>query len=329
MNRFFSGGRLSAACRLLCFFVAGAAPATEPPITAVTFAADGMSVLAVSQSGLHAFSWPGLDRERTVTTSASNLHCVAFSPNGRSLAVGGGDPSESGSVEVFSWPAGKRMATLDGHGDSVRSIAWPDDARLLTASIDREIKLWDLGGTDNAISTYKGHSRSVNAICLLENSNTLVSAGADQSLRVWDLESATLKRSLNQHTGPVRALALRPANGGLPMVASAAGDRTIRLWQPTIGRMVRYVRLDVEPLNIAWLGDGSSIVATCVDGRVRVVDADEVKVTQTLPAIKSWAYALAVHPSDGSVVVGGADGQLRRIPVQAGRARTTASMPLN
>ena len=81
---------------------------------------------------------------------------------------------------------------------------------------------------------------------------TLVSAGVDQSVRVWDLESAKLIRSLNQHTKPVHALALRPTEVGLPMVASAAGDRTIRLWQPTIGRMVRYVRLDAEPLNIAW-----------------------------------------------------------------------------
>ena len=38
------------------------------------------------------------------------------------------------------------------------------------------------------------------------------------------------------------------------MVASASADRTIRIWQPTIGRLVRYVRLEAEPLSIAWLG---------------------------------------------------------------------------
>ena len=101
------------------------------------------------------------------------------------------------------------------------------------------------------------------------------------------------------------------------MVASAASDRTIRFWQPTIGRMVRYVRLEAEPLNIAWLPDGLRLVACCVDGRVHVVDADEVQVTQTLPAIQGWAYAMAVHPSDGSFVVGGGDGQLRRVVVAA------------
>ena len=97
------------------------------------------------------------------------------------------------------------------------------------------------------------------------------------------------------------------------MVASAAGDRTIRFWQPTIGRMVRYVRLEAEPLNIAWKNDGSRILAACVDGRIHVIDPEEVIVTQTVRAIDGWAYAIAVHPSDGSVAVGGTDGRIRKV----------------
>lgn len=309
MNRLIRGKT----CLLLCLLLPDLVTAAGPPITAVTFAPDGKSVVTASQAGVQVFSWPGLKRQRTIKTSASNLHCVAFSPSGKQLAVGGGNPSEDGSVEIFSWPAARSITTFQGHDDSVRSIAWPDDSQLLSASIDRQIKLWNLGTKDKAILTLKGHSRSVDAICLLKESKTLISAGIDQSLRVWDLPSGKLTRSLSQHTKPVHALALRPAEGGLPMVASAAGDRTIRFWQPTIGRMVRYIRLDVEPLDIAWLGDGSQIVASCVDGHIRVIDADEVKVIQSLPAITGWAYALAVHPTDGSVVVAGADGQIQRM----------------
>ena len=98
------------------------------------------------------------------------------------------------------------------------------------------------------------------------------------------------------------------------MVASAAGDRTIRFWQPTIGRMVRYVRLESEPLNIAWTSDGSRIRGRrvwMVD--VRVIDSDEVKVTQTIQAIDGWAYSVAVHPTDGSIAVAGSHGKLCRV----------------
>lgn len=296
------------------FAVVGSA--AEPPITAVAFAPDGKSVVAIDQSGAHEFGWPTLERLRTIETTASNLHCLAFSSTGRQLAVGGGDPAEYGSVQVLSWPEGKSVRAFDGHSDSVRSVAWVSEAMLLSASIDREIKLWALEEGDDPISTLAGHSRSVDAICLLTEGKTVVSAGVDQSVRVWDLESSKLIRSLNQHTKPVHALALRPAQKGLPMVASAAGDRTIRFWQPTIGRMLRYARLEAEPLNIAWI-DGSRIAASCVDGRVRIVNADEVTVLEDLPAIAGWAYAMAVHPLDGSLVVGGSDGAVRRVVPRA------------
>jgi hypothetical protein len=81
----------------------------------------------------------------------------------------------------------------------------------------------------------------------------------------------------------------------------------------SLGWSCEPVRLDAKPLDIAWLGDGSQLVASCVDGRAHVVDPDEVKVTQTLPAIRGWTYAIAVHPSDNSIVLGGSNGQLRRV----------------
>ena len=302
--------------RLIVFILAGTvsatASATEPPITAIAFAPGGGSLAAVSQSGLHVYNWPTLKRKRTIEVSVPNLHAVAFSADGLHLAVGSGNPSEAGVVSIFTWPAGKLVATLEDHEDSVRSVIWLDETKLISASIDRAIKVWDFK-TDTPLATMIGHSRSVDSVCLLSDGETLVSTGVDQSLRVWTLETSKLVRSLSQHSGSVNSLALRPGTGELPMVASGAADRTIRFWQPTIGRMVRYVRLQAEPLNIAWTTDGARILAACSDGHVRVIDPVDVTVTEDLPAIDGWAYAIAVHPSDGSFAVGGTNGQLRRL----------------
>ena len=289
--------------------------ATEPPITAIAFAPGGGSLAAVSQSGLHVYNWPTLKRKRTIEVSVPNLHAVAFSADGLHIAVGGGYPSEAGVVSIFTWPAGKLVATLEDHEDSVRSVVWLNESKLVSTSIDRKIHLWDIM-TDTPLATMTGHSRSVDAVCLLADGMTLVSTGVDQSVRVWNLETSKLVHSLSQHTGNVNSLALRPGTGGLPMVASGAADRTIRFWQPTIGRMVRYVRLQAEPLNIAWTTDGARILAACADGHVRVIDPVDVAVTEDLPAIDGWAYAIAVHPSDGSFAVGGTNGQIRRIELR-------------
>ena len=285
----------------------------EPPFTDIAFATDGKSLVGCSQNGLQVFSWPELRLQKTVKVSCANLHCLAFSPDGNQLAVGGGNPSDEGIVEIFSWPQCKSQMRLSGHDDSVLSVVWRGNKHLVSASLDRLLTLWDLE-KQATVKTYQGHSRGVSAACILDGGE-MVTAGHDQSVRVWDGQSGELIRSLNQHIKPVNAMAVCPLASGKPMVATAAGDRTIRFWQPTIGRMMRYVRLESEPLDIAWINE-SRMVASCVDGRARVVDTENVKVLQTIPAIQGWAYAVANHPNDGTIAIAGSQGQLQRVGLQ-------------
>ena len=77
--------------------------------------------------------------------------------------------------------------------------------------------------------------------------------------------------------------------------------------------MVKFARFKVAPLDVAWLNDGSKVVASCADGRIRIIDPDLVEVTDEIPALNGWAYSLTVHPTDGSIVIGGANGQVLRI----------------
>lgn len=287
-------------------------PTVMPPITSLAFSPDGKSVVACSQAGLHVYDFPTLSLQRTIEVSAHNIHDLAFSPNGDQLAVGGGNPAIEGIIEIFSWPEGKSLRVLKEHQDSVTAVAWRDASSLASASLDRRILLWDLY-TGAAIQQMEGHSKGVSSLCFLSDKDILVSTGIDQSVRVWDLISGELIRSMNNHTLPVHDLALRPSDAGLPVIVSAGDDRTVRFWQPTIGRMVKFARLEEAPLDTAWLNDGSKVVAVCTDGVVRFVDPDSVEVTSEIHALNGWAYSLAVHPTDGSVVVGGQNGQVRRI----------------
>ena len=88
---------------------------------------------------------------------------------------------------------------------------------------------------------------------------------------------------------------------------------TVRLWQPTIGRMVRFTRVDAAPLAICWLPNGTQLVVSCTDGHVRWIDPDDARIIKNQPALDGWAYAIAAHPTDGSLAVGGRNGQLVRL----------------
>lgn len=287
-------------------------PTVMPPITALAFSHDGKYLVACSQAGLHVYDFPALNLQRTIEVSARNIHDLAFSPDGDRLAVGGGNPATQGIIEIFSWPEGRSIRSLRAHRDSVTAVAWRDASSLASASLDRRIILWDLP-TEAPIQQFGGHSRGVSSLCFLNDKERLVSTGVDQSVRVWDVTSGTLIRNMNNHTLPVHDVALRPGTSGLPMIISAGDDRTVRFWQPTIGRMVKFARLKAAPLNVAWLNNGARIVTACADGAIRLVDPDSVEVIGEIQALNDWAYALAVHPTDGSIVVGGPNAQVRRI----------------
>ena len=289
------------------------AAAAQPPITCLATAADGQIVLAGSQAGLVCLTGRELQVHRRWSAPFANLHDLAFSPDGQTLAVAGGDPADMGHIEILSWPELRLQQRLQGHDDSVLALQWLDNHRLASASLDRRIILWDVPQA-TPLHTLEGHSRGVTALAYLAQADVLISGGWDHSLRVWHAGSGQLQRSLNIHTQAVHAVALRPDTEGLPMIASCSDDRTVRLWQPTIGRMVRFIRLPARPLGLCWMDQGTWIAAGCDDGSVYAIDPQEVQIIQQFSGIQAgWVYAIAAAPDNLGLLVGGSGGEVKWI----------------
>ena len=299
-------------------FVVAITPAAvlaQPPITAIEFSPNGKTVAIGSQASMELRSWPSLKTKTLFDSQLGNINDFAFSHDGKQMAAAGGVPGEKGIVELYSLPNGSRLKKqLKLHGDQVFSVAWQKgDAVLATASLDGLCKLID-SRTGKIVQTFTGHSRALSAVSFLMDQPMLVTAGVDHSVRVWNTSTGGIVRTLTNHTKPVHDLAVRPSDGStLPMLASVSDDRTVRLWQPTIGRMVRFARLPSIPLAVAWTPDGSQIVVSCQDGRVRIIDPDTVEVVDELKGVEGWAYCVAVHPTDKSILVGGRKGQLKTV----------------
>jgi WD40 repeat protein len=296
-----------------CLLVAPAAFAAEPPITALAFTPDGKAILVGSQAGVQVRDWPDLKPLRSLATELASVHDFAFSPDGKMLAIAGGSPAEKGTVELVRWPDGTLLHRVSPHKDVIHAVAWSSDSlAIVTASADQTVRKLD-ARMGKPTGVFEGHSRGVLAAVFLPGDKQLVTAGGDESLRVWDAESSKAERILPNHTKPVTGLAVRPAGDRStpPILVSISDDRTVRLWQPTTGRMIRFARLPSEPRAVAWTADGALILVACKDGALRVIDPETVELRQTIPAVEGVAYALAVA-SDGSSLVGGRNGQLKR-----------------
>ncbi len=262
--------------------------AAPPPVTALAFAPDGQSVLIGSQSGIEVRSYPALEVSRTLATEIPNVHDLAFSPDGKTLAVAGGIPGKRGhsSSSSSSGPSGKAASAPPlPHRDSIYKLAWQSNsATVLTAGGDSSVCLVEVS-SGKTLRTLEGHSKGVLAVAFLPGDEQFLSAGIDETVRLWNSKTGDVARSFVNHTKPVTDLAVRPGGAAPPMVVTVSEDRTVRLWQPTVGRLVRFARLDTIPTAVAWAKDGSKIFAACKDGKLRVLDPDTMDVTDTQPGI--------------------------------------------
>jgi WD40 repeat protein len=293
-----------------------------PPIVALEATPEGAQVLAASQAGVEVRSADELKVVRTLPTMLVNVHDLAFSSDGKTLAICGGSPAESGAIELWDWPARTLRRSRAAGGDVVYSVAWsPDGKRLSAACADRKVRIFPVGGdeADGAEPRIvEPHSAAALATCWLPAGDLILSAGVDQSIRVLDPATGEVRRTLDNHTADVRDLAVRPGKyPGPAMVASCGADRTVRFWQPAIGRLVRFARLPVRPTAIVWTPSGSHLLAVCEDGRVVAIDPATTEQSELAAAGGGWLHSVVVLPAGDAAITGDSEGRLRRVPLDA------------
>ncbi len=110
----------------------------------------------------------------------------------------------------------------------------------------------------------------------------LASAIEDGSVRIWDLESKTLRKSFNAHRGVVWLVAYHPTR---PIVMTSGDDSTVRLWNSETFDAVREWKLSSAVRSAAFSPSGDRIAAGDREGMIHVFDIDsgEELITKTQP----------------------------------------------
>ena len=128
----------------------------------------------------HAGEVEGVDNGHS---SVEGVKSVAFSPDGKTLASGGGD----NVIHLWDIETGKRKMTLVGHTHWVFSLAFsPDGRTLASGSVDSDIRLWD-PHTGQHKKTLTGHTNWVRSIAFSSDGKTLVSGSDDGSVLIWEI----------------------------------------------------------------------------------------------------------------------------------------------
>ena len=217
------------ACVHWSIHLSAADPETfKPPVTCLAVSVDGDSVVDGSQAGLRIRRWRDFVVTDRLESPCSQVHDCRFSSDGSWLVVTGGEPGQHTFVGVYSWPTLEQIWSREFTEDVAYAVSFDKSGdRLALAGHDHRVHLLN-AGSGKTIGVLNGHSKPVRDISWLNDGNILLSCSIDQTIRVWDFRAKKIVRSLNNHTRAATALAVRPGDGALPMVASVGEDRTVQ-----------------------------------------------------------------------------------------------------
>jgi WD40 repeat protein len=237
---------------------------------------------------------------------------IAFSPDGRTLAIGVND------VTLVNVESGRKIAALPFNGlkEGITAVQFsPDGRRLVAANRSGEMALCDVesGKPSAVITTTKDHA--VTSLSFSGGGERLlvgVKGSRDSDSRMGtvqlvDPDSGVLKKTLKGHTKPIFALAF--SDDG-KQIATAGSDRSVRVWESESGREV--VQLPEQPSTVfalAFTPDGAHL-ATGSNG-IELWGIARPGDRKTFPVTTGLVYCLAISPDGRILAAGGGDGHVR------------------
>ena len=118
----------------------------------------------------------------------------------------------------------------------------------------------------------EGHTDRVNSVALSPDGQTLASGSHDRTIRLWDVNTGSLLRTLTGHTHSVLSVAFSPDSN---ILASGSGDRKIRLWDVNTGRLIRSVPEPTGPVfSVVFRPDGEMLASGGRGPSIRFWDAN-------------------------------------------------------
>ena len=233
---------------------------------------------------------------------------VAFSPDGQTLAGGGGEnyfdastetSVNSGTIHLWDTDTGILINTLTGqHTNPVTSVAFSPDGQTLVS-----------GGTNYHFD---------------EATDTFISNGI---IHLWEVETGTLIDTLTGHT-QVASVAFSP--DGQTLLVSGGLNSTLRLWDVVTGQHLQTLTGDSQEFTtVAFAPDGQTLVSGSWQGTIRLWDVATGEPFQTLGGHTHIINSIAFSQDRQIMVSGSYDGTAllwEAIPTSPEPERLTADV---
>ena len=269
---------------------------------------------------LRGFEWRYLwnqcqgDNFHTFSGHSNVVSCVAFSPDGQTLASGSWDHS----VKLWDVANRRLLATLPAHSGRVAWLAFSRAGENLATADDAGLKLWNVQ-THQLIFT---HEEKQAARIAFSPVGTLLAIGygdsvfADQPggpMKLWDYVSHQVVRTFPE---PGSRLTFSP--DGRILAARCTND-TVKLWNVDSGAEMRRLDNAGNVLCLSFSPDGQTMAAGNWDGEVNLWNVTTGERGLPLQRQAGQLWSLAFSPDGKMLATGSSDQTVRFWNVSTGK----------
>ena len=198
------------------------------------------------------------------------------------LATGGGDDVG------YMWRVGQSHPALrlDGHADTVSSLAFSADGSLLaSAGLDGSVRVWNVA-TGALVVALEGPTQGINWVCWHTRGTVLLAGSEDATAWMWELPEGSVMQIFSAHSASVSYGGF--VNNGRS-VLTASEDGSVRVWNPRTGTVEHCLHAGTthEPLPVTCLSSHPSQPVFLFgndEGGLKLAHAESGKLLATLPS---------------------------------------------
>lgn len=168
----------------------------------------------------------------------------------------------------------------------------------------------------------KNAKPGVIGLSLSRGGKTLVVAGTDGLIRVWDVASGQMRRTLTGHTNSIYKADFSPNE---KLIASSSRDMTARIWDFATGREIyKLTGFKCSVKSVAFSPDGKTLAVVGNDGMLKIWGVETGKELKSLvhsdaPDVDVSVYSVVFSRDGKKIYAGNGDGTISEWDAATGR----------